>query len=120
VQKSDRKWPTGIGRWIEAKLASNPDDLLVCQGLDYYIWAQAYQRTLIGRLGAPEQAVFEIHYVIGDTTEGRIHRSDYLPAQARNLDSAVRWRFQTIHNWFGHPPGPECPHSRLLPPGEWP
>jgi hypothetical protein len=107
-------------RVVETKLASNPDDLLVCQGLDYYIWAQAYRRTLIGRLGAPDQAGFEIHYVIGDTTEGEIHRSVYLPAQTRNLDSAVRWRFQTIHNWFGYPPGPGYPSSRLLPPGEWP
>jgi hypothetical protein len=107
-------------RVVETKLASNPDDLLVCQGLDYYIWAQAYRQTLIDRLGAPDQAGFEIHYVIGDTTEGEIHRSGYLPAQTRNLDSAVRWRFQTIHNWFGHPPGPVCPSSRLLPPGEWP
>jgi hypothetical protein len=107
-------------RVVETKLASNPDDLLVCQGLDYYIWAQAYQQTLIDRLGAPDQAAFEIHYVIGDTTEGKIRCSDYLSAQARNLDSAVRWRFQTIHKWFGHPPGPGCPSSRLLPPGEWP
>jgi hypothetical protein len=88
-------------RVVETKLASNPDDLLVCQGLDYYIWAQAYRQALIGRLGAPDQAGFEIHYVIGDTTEGKIHRSAFLPAQTRNLDSSVRWRFQIIHNWFG-------------------
>jgi hypothetical protein len=107
-------------RVVETKLASNPDDLLICQGLDYYIWAQAYRQTLIDRLGAPGQAGFEIHYVIGDTTEGKIHRSAYLPAQTRNLDSAVRWRFQTIHNWFGYPPEPGCPRSQLLPRGEWP
>ena len=107
-------------RVVETKLASNTDDLLIFQGLDYYIWARAYRQILINRLGAPDQAEFEIHYVIGDTTDGRIHRSDYLPAQARNLDSAVRWRFQTVHNWFEHPAKPGCPSSRLLPPGEWP
>jgi hypothetical protein len=107
-------------RVVETKLASNPDDLLVCQGLDYYIWAQAYRQALIDRLGAPGHAAFEIHYVIGDTTRGKIHRSSYLPAQARNLDSAVRWRFQTIRKWFGHPPGPGGPSSMLLPPGAWP
>ena len=74
---------------VETKLASNTDDLLVCQGLDYYIWALAYRRILIGRLGAPDRAAFEIHYVIGDTADGKIHRSGYLPPQARNLDSAV-------------------------------
>jgi hypothetical protein len=107
-------------RVVETKLASNPDDLLVCQGLDYYIWAQAYRQALIDRLGTPGQAAFEIHYVIGDTTGGNIHRSDYLPAQARSIDPDVRWRFQTIHNWFGYPPRPGCPSSKLLPPGEWP
>jgi hypothetical protein len=107
-------------RVVETKLAKNTDDLLVFQGLDYYIWAQAYRRILINRLGAPDRAAFEIHYVIGDTTDGKIHRSDYLPAQARNLDSAVRWRFQTVHNWFEHPAKPGCPSSKLLPPGEWP
>ena len=107
-------------RVVETKLASNPDDLLVCQGLDYYIWARAYRRVLIDRLGAADRAEFEIHYVIGDTTDGRIHLSRYLPAQARNLDSAVRWRFQTVHNWFVHPAQPECPSSRLFPGGEWP
>jgi hypothetical protein len=83
-------------RVVETKLASNTDDLLVCQGLDYYIWALAYRRILIGRLGAPDRAAFEIHYVIGDTADGKIHRSGYLPPQARNLDSAVRWRFQAV------------------------
>ena len=107
-------------RVVETKLASNTDDLLVFQGLDYYIWALAYRRILIDRLGAADRAAFEIHYVIGETTDGRIQPSDYLPAQARNLDSAVRWRFQTVHNWFGHPAQPECPSSRLFPVGEWP
>jgi hypothetical protein len=107
-------------RVVETKLASNTDDLLVFQGLDYYIWALAYRRILIDRLGAADQAAFEIHYVIGDTTDGTIHRSGYLPTQARNLDPAVRWRFQTVHNWFGHPAQPQCPASTLYPAGEWP
>jgi hypothetical protein len=107
-------------RVVETKLSGNTDDLLVCQGLDYYIWAQAYRRILIDRLGAPDRAVFEIHYVIGDTTDGRIHRSSYLPTQARSLDSAVRWRFQTVHNWFGRPAKPGSPSSKLFPAGEWP
>jgi hypothetical protein len=75
---------------------------------------------LISQLGAPEEAAIEIHYLIGDTTEGEIHRSDYLPAQVSSLHSAVRWRFQTLSNWFGTTTKSACPRSRLLALGKWP
>jgi len=35
---------------VETKLASNQDDLLVFQGLDYYVWARAYREVLVRRL----------------------------------------------------------------------
>ena len=80
-------------RVVETKLASNPDDLLVCQGLDYYIWAQAYRQTLIGRLGVPDQAGFEIHYVIGDTTD---------PGSADELAPGTRNAVLSWENGSGH------------------
>ena len=43
-------------RIVETKLATNDDELLIFQGLDYYIWAQAYRATLRDRLGASPHA----------------------------------------------------------------
>jgi hypothetical protein len=43
----------GDVRLVETKLSSNADDLLVCKGLDYYIWARK-RRRLIDRLSAPD------------------------------------------------------------------
>jgi hypothetical protein len=107
-------------RLVETKLTNNSDDLLVFQGLDYYIWATAYHRTLLDRLGAADRAVVEIHYVIGDTANGDIHVSKFVPEQARSLDPVIRWRFQTIHKWYTHSIQPARPTSILLPPGELP
>jgi hypothetical protein len=105
---------------VETKLADNADDLLVFQGLDYYIWARAYRRVLVDRLGAPKKAAFEIHYVIGDTTDGKIHVSKHAGAQVRGLDPKIRWRFQIIHHWYGDPGEPTRKMSELLGSGELP
>jgi len=51
-------------RIVETKLASNTDDLLICQGLDYYIWALAYRRILIDRLGAADRAKFRVRCAV--------------------------------------------------------
>ena len=110
----------GDVRVVETKIADNQDDLLVFQGLDYYIWSCAYREVLLRRLGAPKQAAFEIHYVIGDTTDGQIHISKFAAAQARSLDDGLRWRFQTIHDWYRGPTDAGRATSRLLAPGELP
>jgi hypothetical protein len=55
----------GAIRIIETKLATNSDDLLVLQGLDYFVWASAYLDVLRSRLGAAKSADLEIHYVLG-------------------------------------------------------
>jgi hypothetical protein len=107
-------------RIVETKLASNQDDLLVFQGLDYYIWAQAYRDVLVRRLGASTKSALEIHYVIGDTDDGQIHISKYASEQARSLLDSVRWRFQTIHKWYRGPADTGRAASQLLPSGELP
>lgn len=107
-------------RVVETKLADNADDLLVFQGLDYYTWALAYRDVILERLGAPKRSAFEIHYVIGDTTEGKIHLSKHVGAQVRSLDPSIRWRFQTIHNWYSDPRTAPRATSKLLGFGELP
>ncbi len=95
-------------RIVETKLSKNVDELLVLQGLDYYIWASAYHEALVDRLGVRQpqrQAAdqFEIHYVIGAGPDGKIHVSPFVEAQALSLDPAIRWRFQTVQDWYRTP-----------------
>jgi len=88
-------------RLIETKLAKNKDDLLILQGLDYYIWARAYESELRTRLGTPEASQLQLHYVIGDVpATGKISVSPFAAAQAHGLDPEVPWRFQTVRGWF--------------------
>ena len=107
-------------RLVETKIAGNTDDLFVLQGLDYYVWAIAYRKVLIQKLGAAKAAELEIHYVVGDTLDGQIHLSHFAPAQARGLDPVIRWRFQTVHEWFGDPGDPCTARTNLLPTGDLP
>ena len=90
--------------------------MLILQGLDYYIWAMAYQDTLRERLGVTSRATFEIHYVIGDTPKGEIHYSPFAKAQAASLADEISWRFQTVHDWYQGPTEPTGARSTLLPP----
>jgi hypothetical protein len=104
-------------RIVETKLSDNSDPLLVLQGLDYYIWSLALESDLKDRLGAPKGSKTEIHYVIGDTVDGKIKHSAYTEAMARSLHPSVPWQFQSVRNWF-HPDGStEDIESELFPPG---
>lgn len=110
----------GDVRVVETKIADNQDDLLILQGLDYYVWSQAYRDVLLTRLGVSHRAEFEIHYVIGDTTDGEVHLSKYTEALARSLDREVRWRFQTVHDWYHGPLHDQRARPCLLPTGGLP
>lgn len=110
----------GDVRLVETKIANNTDELFVLQGLDYYVWATVYRDVLLSRLGASTKAELEIHYVIGDTTDGEIHISAFAEAQAQSLDESIRWRFQTVHDWYRGPDDNGRAHTVLLPPGDLP
>ena len=109
-------------RVVETKLADNADDLLVLQGLDYYVWARAYEQALRARLGASAKARFELHYVLGASgTTGKVKISPCTRPLVEALDTAaVRWRFQTVHDWFRAPDEPGTTHATLLDPDEVP
>jgi hypothetical protein len=111
-------------RIVETKTDNNKDDLLILQGLDYYIWAKAYSKVLCKRLGASEQAKLEIHYVIGATSTARSRLSRFAEAEVRNLiDSGpdkVRWRFQIVSKWDFKPGSPGHCCSELLEPSKLP
>lgn len=111
---------SGDLRLVETKLAKNRDDMLIFQGLDYYVWAQAYAQPLRARLGAAKGAETVVHYVIGeDPLTGSSHISDYAPAQAAALD--IPWRCQVVTTWFDAPQPPVAGAvSELLDPGVLP
>ena len=113
----------GNVRIVETKLATNADDLLVLQGLDYLVWATAYRGPLLRRLGANRRATLELHYVLGaDAQTGKHKISPCTPALAAALDpSVVVWRFQTIGgSWFQPPENPGALDVALLPAGQVP
>lgn len=105
-------------RIVETKLAANADELLIPQGLDYYIWAQAYIGEVRQQLSAPPKSRIEIHYVIGANTSGSIHIAKHAPAQVTALIDEVPWRFQTVRDWFRHPDQPGRADTKLLGEGE--
>lgn len=107
-------------RIVETKLADNADDLLVLQGLDYFVWAKAYERALRTRLGAAKNARLELHYVLGASAKtGKIKVSPCTEPLADALDpTAVRWRFQTVRNWFQSPDDVKAVESKVSEPCE--
>lgn len=107
-------------RIVETKLAENADELLIFQGLDYYIWAQAYVAEVRGRLSTPPRSRVEIHYVIGDDTKGNIHVTKYASAQANALIDEIPWRFQTVRHWYPKVGGPDRAQTELLAAGQVP
>ena len=102
-------------RIMETKLATNVDDLLVLQGLDYFVWAHAYEAVLRTRLSAPKSATLELHYVLGDEpTKQTIKLSPCTAPLAAALDpNQIPWRFQSVHSWYS-PVSPSTPMTARL------
>jgi hypothetical protein len=127
VKDASKKWSRGfidlLGvdgngdiRLVETKLAANADHMLILQGLDYYIWAQAYSKVLRERLGAPKRSRIIVHFVIGSTPEGALHVSKHAQAQVDSL--TIPYRFQSVTNWFPTSDTPANPTSTLHDVGE--
>jgi hypothetical protein len=104
-------------RIVETKLAKNTDDLLVFQGLDYFIWATAYGDVLRERIGAPRASRIVVHYVVGATPGGAVHTSVHARAHAAVLD--IPHRFQVVTDWYSDSEA-DAVQSELLPPGSIP
>ena len=92
--------PQGSIRLIETKLGSY--DLLVLQGLDYYIWAQRHHSALARKLSLPDDAPLELHFVVGGRKGGSPSLSRYVAAQLEALAEDIPWRVHFIEDWFGN------------------
>jgi hypothetical protein len=67
--------PAGVLHIIETKIGH--DEMLVLQGLDYWIWAEANREALVAEMGAPIHSTV-IDYVIGLPGGRRYRQSDKL------------------------------------------
>lgn len=85
---------------VETKLGG--DDMLVLQGLDYWIWASnpANKNWLTGRLDAdPRRAQLKLLYAVGGRM-GTVPRLDkYAQAQLHALHPSVDYRLALIDRW---------------------
>ena len=112
---------SGDLRLVETKLSANSDPMLIFQGLDYYIWSQAYLELLRSRLGAPKRSQIVLHYVIGADEAGSAHVNPYNRRQIEALVPDIRWVFQVVKGWQADPfPGTSVPTANVLPPGKIP
>ncbi len=87
-------------RIIETKLASNQDELLVLQGLDYYLWATVFREVLQTQLTTHDNAHLEIHYVLGVASGKTASLPPVTRALACALSRQIRWHFHTVADWY--------------------
>ena len=107
-------------RIVETKIADNQDDLLILQGLDYFVWTKQYKEALVSRLGASKNAELEIHYVVGADKDGKAPLSPFAPALVNNLDPCISWRFQVVRDWYPRNGRPRPVTSELFAAGVLP
>lgn len=93
---------TGTLLLVETKLGA--DDMLILQGLDYLIWAEANRDRLTQRLGCHRHVPFEIAYCVGGKAGGPPGWSAHAKAQLEALAEDVRWHLQEVTNWTDDSP----------------
>lgn len=91
---------------VETKLGG--DELLVLQGLDYWIWAEANRALLTAHLGVAEDSPIQLDFVVDGLG---VHAA----AQAEALAGELPWRFRLVSDWFeGVPRFDDLPRRSAL------
>jgi hypothetical protein len=102
---------------IETKIG--PDEGLIIQGLDYWIWTTANIKALGKQRGIDlddtDQA--DLDFVIAEKSPGRGLIGSYTSAQAEALAGSIRWRFTTVRDWRDGAPIIDRLAPRVLPAG---
>jgi len=103
---------TGRLLLVETKLGS--DDMLVLQGLDYYIWANANRDRLTTRLDCRSDVEFEISYCVGGEHGKQPQLSRHAQGQLNALAPEIRWHVQQVSDWVDdHPKSKRSPLRQL-------
>jgi hypothetical protein len=92
----------------EAKLSENSDAMFILQGLDYYMWATAYEQALRTRFGISGKSSVVVHYLIGVNEKGDPTTSRFAKVQASAL--TIPRKYQTVAGWERGPD--EAPRMR--------
>lgn len=94
-------------RLVEAKLAKSNDDMTLMQGLDYHVWAQAYQHAIRQKLSAPKKARIRLHYAVGVKPGDPQLLPTRVYQYAHALDTeAVPFRVHVMAGWDTLKPDP--------------
>jgi len=95
---------SGILHIIETKIGH--DEMLVLQGLDYWVWAQANAKLLADHFKVHAIRMVGVDYVVGakdgkqDLAEGKqAVLSPYAPAQLEALDNEIDWQVHLCTGW---------------------
>ena len=89
--------------------------MLVLQGLDYRIWAEANRERLTSRLDCRRQIPLEISYCVGGKGGGAPSWSPYTAAHFAALGKDVRWHIQEVTDWTGDNPQSRRGRTRTFP-----
>ena len=105
---------------VETKIGH--DEMLVLQGLDYWIWAQANMRLLADHFKIPAISRVVIDYVVGpkdgkqnpaDVTDAVL--SPYAPAQLEVLDKDIDWQVHLCTGWATSNPAVTSLGAHMIP-----
>lgn len=92
--------PAGDIALVETKLGD--DDMLVLQGLDYWIWATRAENRewLVRRLNAdPARAQIRLLYAVGGKAAAKPAVNPRSRTLLKYLDPEVPWRIALMHDW---------------------
>lgn len=104
---------TGHLLLVETKLGS--DHMLVLQGLDYLIWANANRDRLTTRLDCQPKVEFEISYCVGGKGGNQPQLSPHAPGQLNALAPDLRWHVQFVTDWVDDAPKSKRSPLRVIP-----
>ncbi len=97
---------------VEAKIGG--DEMLVLQGLDYYIWANAHQKQLADHFGVKSEMQFALDFVVSAKDGGKAI-GPYTAPQAAALDGGIRWQFHEVSDWLDGTPTVSHYRRRTVP-----
>lgn len=104
---------TGTLLLVETKLGT--DDMLILQGLDYLIWAEANRERLTQRLDCHPGVPFEIAYCVGGKDGSTPSWSARTSAQLAALADDIRWHVQEVTRWAEDAPTSQRHPLRTFP-----
>ncbi|MCU1360160.1 MAG: hypothetical protein JWN99_1449, partial [Ilumatobacteraceae bacterium] len=109
----------GVFHVVETKIGN--DEMLVLQGLDYYVWALAHREALAAHLAVPKLRI-SLDFVVAAKSPSDKAIGPYTARQLDALDGSIPWKVKTVTGWRLDEQGPlvvTSHGSRKMPPPVW-